>query len=74
MPLLHRLESWTEGLLRIVLGVGLAWIGVVEAGGYGTFLQVIGTIFIAAGIVEIWGGAHAGERGHEHAGLHHRRG
>jgi menaquinone-dependent protoporphyrinogen oxidase len=48
------LESWAEGLLRIVIGVGLAWIGVVEGAGYGAFLEIVGAIFIAAGIGEIW--------------------
>lgn len=54
MSTLRILESWGEGLLRILLGVGLAWIGVVEGAGYGLFLQVVGVIFIAAGIGEIW--------------------
>ena len=52
--MLRLLESWAEGLLRIVIGVGLAWIGVVEGAGYGMFLEVVGAIFIAAGIGEIW--------------------
>ena len=54
MTLLRLLESWAEGLLRIVIGAGLAWIGVVEGAGYGAFLEVVGGIFIAAGIGEIW--------------------
>ena len=54
MTLLRLLESWAEGLLRIVIGAGLAWIGVVEGAGYGAFLEVVGAIFIAAGIGEIW--------------------
>jgi hypothetical protein len=54
MSLLRFLESWAEGLLRIAIGIGLAWIGVVEGAGYGLFLEVVGTIFIAAGIAEIW--------------------
>jgi hypothetical protein len=54
MRLLPMLESWTEGLLRIVIGVGLCWIGVVEAGGYGVFLGVVGGIFMVAGLSEIW--------------------
>jgi len=74
MSLMRLIDSWAEGLLRIVMGLGLAWIGIVEAGGYGLFLRVIGAIFIAAGIVEIWGGADAGQGRHEHAGVHHRRG
>jgi menaquinone-dependent protoporphyrinogen oxidase len=54
MSTLRILESWGEGLLRVLLGIGLAWIGVVEGAGYGLFLQVVGAIFIAAGIGEIW--------------------
>jgi hypothetical protein len=54
MTLLRLLESWAEGLLRIVIGIGLAWIGVVEGAGYGAFLEVVGAICIAAGIGEIW--------------------
>ena len=54
MTLLGLLESSAEGLLRIVIGVGLAWIGVVEGAGYGAFLEIVGAIFIAAGIGEIW--------------------
>jgi len=54
MTLLRLLESWAEGLLRIVIGIGLAWIGVVEGAGYGAFLEVVGAVFIAAGIGEIW--------------------
>lgn len=77
MSLLRFLESWAEGLLRIVIGIGLAWIGVVEGAGYGAFLEVVGTIFIAAGIAEIWfvevavhavpnhWRTRAGQRGHE---------
>ena len=52
--LLRLIESWAEGLLRIAIGIGLAWIGVVEGAGYGLFLGVVGAIFIAAGIAEIW--------------------
>jgi hypothetical protein len=48
------LESWTEGLIRICIGIGLFWIGWVESGGYGVFLEAVGTMFIAAGIGEIW--------------------
>ena len=33
----------------MVIGIGLAWIGVVEGAGYGLFLEVVG-----AGIAEIW--------------------
>jgi menaquinone-dependent protoporphyrinogen oxidase len=47
-------ESWTEGLLRMAIGIGLSWIGAVEGAGYGLFLEVVGVIFIAAGIIEIW--------------------
>ncbi len=54
MTLLRLLESWSEGFLRIVLGAGLAWIGVVEGAGDGAFLEVVGAIFVAAGIGEIW--------------------
>jgi menaquinone-dependent protoporphyrinogen oxidase len=54
MTLPRLLESWAEGLLRIVIGIGLAWIGVVEGAGYGAFLEVVGAICIAAGIGEIW--------------------
>jgi hypothetical protein len=54
MALLRMLESWTEGLVRLCIGVGLFWIGSVESGGYGVFLEAVGTIFIAAGIGEIW--------------------
>ena len=54
MALLRMLESWTEGLVRLCIGVGLFWIGSVESGGYGVFLEFVGTIFIAAGIGEIW--------------------
>ena len=54
MTLLRLLESWTEGVLRIVIGVGLAWIGVVEGAGSGAFLEVVGAICVAAGIGEIW--------------------
>jgi menaquinone-dependent protoporphyrinogen oxidase len=48
------LQSWTEGLVRICIGIGLCWIGFVEAGGYGLFLGIVGGIFVAAGIGEIW--------------------
>ena len=54
MSLFRFLESWAEGFLRIALGIGLAWIGVVEGAGYGLFLDVVGVIFIAAGLAEIW--------------------
>jgi hypothetical protein len=54
MSTLRFLESWFEGLVRIAIGGGLAWIGVVEGAGYGFFLQAVGVIFIAAGIAEIW--------------------
>jgi menaquinone-dependent protoporphyrinogen oxidase len=54
MSLFRFLESWAEGLLRIGLGIGLAWIGGVEGAGYGLFLDVVGVIFIAAGVAEIW--------------------
>ena len=54
MSLFRFLESWAEGLLRIGLGIGLAWIGAVEGAGYGLFLDVVGVIFIAAGLAEIW--------------------
>ncbi len=54
MTLLRLLESSGEGLLRIAIGIGLAWIGVVEGAGYGMFLEIVGAICIAAGIGEIW--------------------
>ena len=54
MSPLRMLESWAEGLLRIAIGGGLVWIGVVEGAGYGAFLDVVGTIFIVAGVGEIW--------------------
>ena len=81
MSFLRLIESWAEGLLRIVIGAGLGWIGAVEGGGYGLFLEVVGTVFIAAGIAEIWSvdvavhtlprrwRAHPGQRDHECAGL-----
>ena len=53
MSFLSIVESCGEGLLRIGIGVGLAWIGMVEGAGYGAFLQVVGVIFVAAGVVEI---------------------
>src|SRR4051812_50041489 len=52
--LVRLIESWTEGLLRIAIGIGLVWIGAVEGAGYGLFLEVVGAIFIAAGVAEIW--------------------
>jgi hypothetical protein len=54
MSLLRMLESWAEALIRICIGIGLCWIGFVETGGYGLFLGVVGGIFVAAGIGEIW--------------------
>lgn len=54
MTLFRFLESWAEGLLRIAIGAGLAWIGAVEGAGYGLFFEIVGAIFIAAGIAEIW--------------------
>ena len=54
MSLIHILESWAEGLLRIAIGVGLTWIGAVEGGGSGLFLAVVGVVFVGAGILEIW--------------------
>jgi len=54
MSLLPLLESWTEGLIRIVIGIGLCWIGLVEGAGYGLFLEAVGGIFVVAGIGEIW--------------------
>jgi hypothetical protein len=54
MSLLRMLESWAEGLVRMCIGIGLGWIGFAEAGGYGLFLGVVGGIFVAAGIGEIW--------------------
>jgi menaquinone-dependent protoporphyrinogen oxidase len=65
MSILRILESRAEGLVRIAIGVGLCWIGVVEAGGYGLFLGIIGVIFVVAGVVEIWAV--------EAAALHQRR-
>lgn len=52
--LLRFVESWSEGFLGIAIGIGLAWIGVVEGAGYGLFLDIVGAIFIAAGIAEMW--------------------
>lgn len=54
MSFLQLLESWAEGLLRITIGAGLAWIGAAERGGYGLFLGIVGVIFVVAGLVEIW--------------------
>jgi menaquinone-dependent protoporphyrinogen oxidase len=54
MSLLHILASWAEGFVRIAIGIGLCWIGVVEGAGYGLFLGVVGALFLAAGIGEIW--------------------
>jgi len=54
MSLLRFLESWTEGVVRIFIGFGLCWIGSVEGAGDGLFLRVVGVIFLAAGIGEIW--------------------
>ena len=54
MTIIRLLESWTEGLLRIVIGAGLAWIGTAEGGGYGLFLVLVGGIFVAAGVAEVW--------------------
>jgi menaquinone-dependent protoporphyrinogen oxidase len=54
MSLLHILASWAEGLVRIAIGIGLCWIGVVEGAGYGLFLGVVGALFLVAGIGEIW--------------------
>jgi menaquinone-dependent protoporphyrinogen oxidase len=65
MRLLPIFESWTEGLVRIFIGIGLCWIGAVEAGGYGLFLGIVGAIFVVAGLGEIWGV--------EAAALHQRR-
>ena len=53
MSLLHILASWAEGLVRIAIGIGLCWIGIVEGAGYGLFLGVVGAIFLLAGIGEI---------------------
>jgi menaquinone-dependent protoporphyrinogen oxidase len=55
MSLLTLLESWAEGIVRILIGVGFYWIGAVEGSGYGLFLKVMGAIFVAAGAGEIWG-------------------
>ena len=54
MSFLWTIESWGEGVLRIAIGTGLAWIGVIEGAGDGLFLQVVGGFFILAGIGEIW--------------------
>jgi|KBSMisStandDraft_5_1062788.scaffolds.fasta_scaffold242125_2 menaquinone-dependent protoporphyrinogen oxidase len=54
MSFLWTIESWGEGVLRIAIGTGLAWIGVIEGAGDGLFLQVVGGVFILAGIGEIW--------------------
>ena len=60
MSFIRIAESWGEALLRIGIGVGLAWIGIVEGAGYGLFLDTVGSIFIAAGIGEIWSIRRAG--------------
>jgi menaquinone-dependent protoporphyrinogen oxidase len=54
MSFIQLLESWGEGLLRGAIGAGLVWIGAVESAGYGLFLEIVGAIFILAGIMEIW--------------------
>jgi menaquinone-dependent protoporphyrinogen oxidase len=54
MSFLQLIESWAEGLLRITIGAGLAWMGAVEGGGYGLFFVIVGAIFVVAGIAEIW--------------------
>jgi len=54
MSILWTIESWGEGLLRIAIGTGLAWVGVVEGAGYGFFLEIVGVVFVVAGIGEIW--------------------
>jgi hypothetical protein len=54
MPPLAFIESWAEGLVRIAIGTGLVWIGAAEGGGYGLFLDIVGIIFAAAGILELW--------------------
>jgi len=54
MAFLQLIESWAEGLLRIAIGGGLVWIGEVERGGYGLFLGIVGAIFVAAGLGEVW--------------------
>jgi menaquinone-dependent protoporphyrinogen oxidase len=53
MSPLHILASSAEGLVRIAIGIGLCWIGVVEGAGYGLFLGVVGALFLVAGIGEI---------------------
>jgi menaquinone-dependent protoporphyrinogen oxidase len=66
MSPLRFLESWAEGLLRIAIGAGLVWIGAVEGAGYGLFLEIVGAIFVIAGIAEIWAvEAAAHQRGRE---------
>ena len=64
MSPLHILASWVEGLVRIAIGIGLCWIGVVEGAGYGLFLGSVGALFLVAGIGEIFAV--------EAAALHHR--
>ena len=54
MSILRSLESYVEALLRIVIGSGLMWIGVMEGRGSGAFLDGVGAIFIAAGLIEAW--------------------
>ena len=54
MSIIRVFEEWAEGLLRIAIGAGLAWIGVAEAGGYGLFIGIVGAIFVVAGLMEIW--------------------
>ena len=44
------------------MGAGLVWIGAVEGTGYGLFLEIVGAIFILAGIMEIWAVEAAGRQ------------
>ena len=60
-------ESWGEGLLRTAIGAGLAWIGAVEGAGYGLFLEVVGVIFVFAGLLEIWSAEAVTRRRRGHA-------
>jgi len=54
MSALRVIASWTEGLVRIAIGVGLSWIGLAEGSGYGELLVLVGAVCVVAGAAEIW--------------------